>query len=84
MPTERPAHRLKKFLSIHARSVESLLAKTEVPRWGLTPARFAEALHRSVEHRFRGTSPTAAEVTAYLESLHVEDLTLACACSDGN
>ena len=84
MPAESPADRLKKFLSIHARSVESLLVKTEVPRWGLTRERFAEALHRSVEHRFRGTSPTAAEVTAYLESLHVEDLILACACSDGN
>jgi RNA polymerase sigma factor (sigma-70 family) len=84
MPAEDPADCLNKFLSTHARSVEGLLAKTEAPRWGLTRARFAEALHRSAEHRFRGTNPAAAEVTAYLESLHVEDLALACACSDGN
>lgn len=84
MPAKDPAHCLKEFLSIHARSVEWLLAKTEAPRWGLTRQRFAEALHRSAEHRFRGTNPAAAEVTTYLESLHVEDLALACACSDGN
>ncbi len=84
MPTESAADRLKKFLSVHVRSVEWLLAKTEAARWGLTRARFAEALHRSAEHHFRGTNPTAAEVTAYLESLHVEDLALACACGDAN
>ncbi len=84
MPPEDPADRLNRFLSTHARLVEWLLAKTEAARWGLTRARFAEALERSVEHRFRSASPTAAEVAAYLESLHVEDLALACACSDGN
>ncbi len=83
MPAESPADRLNKFLSTHARLVESLLAKTEAARWSLTGTRFAEALLRSAEHRFRGASPTAAEVAAYLESLHVEDLALACACSDG-
>jgi len=83
MPAESPADRLNEFLSTHARLVEWLLAKTEAARWSLTRARFAEALLRSVEHRFRGASPPAAEVAAYLESLHVEDLALACACSDG-
>ncbi len=84
MPPEDPTDRLNRFLSTHVRLVEWLLAKTEAARWGLTRVRFAEALQRSVEHRFRGANPTAAEVSAYLESLHVEDLALACACSDGN
>jgi len=84
MPPESPADRLSKFLSTHARLVEWLLAKTEAARWSLTRARFAEALHRSAEYRFRAANPTVADVTAYLESLHVEDLALACACSEGN
>jgi len=84
MPAESPANRSSQFLLTHGRLVEWLLAKTEAGQWGLTRARFAEALERSVERRFRGASPTAPEVTAYLESLHVEDLALACACSQGN
>jgi RNA polymerase sigma-70 factor (ECF subfamily) len=84
MPADEPADRLNNFLSAHSQLVEWLLAKTGAARWGLTRARFAQALERSVEHRFRGTKLSAAEVAAYLESLHVEDLALACACSDGN
>ena len=34
-------------------------------------------------HRFRGLSPSPAEVESYLESLHVADLALACACARG-
>ncbi len=87
MPPEPPAEsspRLHEFLSAHARLVERLLAKTEAARWGVTRTRFAQALHRSVEHRFREARPAEAEVAAYLESLHVEDLVLACACSDAS
>jgi len=84
MPAESPASRLDHFLSTHARAVEWLLAKAQAVRWGVSRARFAQALCRSVEHRFRGASPTDEEVAAYLESLHAEDLALACACSDGN
>ena len=84
MPAESPASRLDHFLSTHARTVEWLLAKAQAARWGVTRARFAQALCRSVEHRFRGANPTDEEVATYLESLHAEDLALACACSDGN
>jgi len=84
MPAEHPADRLNDFLSAHSQLVEWLLAKTGAARWGLTRARFAQALERSVQHRFRGAKPSAAEVAAYLESLHVDDLALGCACSDGN
>lgn len=84
MPAESPADRLDQFLSSHARLVEWLLAKAQASRWGLTRARFAQSLYRSVEHRFYGACPSDAEVAAYLESLHAEDLALACACSDGS
>ena len=72
------------FLSVHAALVEWLLAQTGAARWGLTRARFAQALERSIAHRFRGSAPAAAEAEAYLRSLHVEDLALACACSEGS
>jgi len=84
MPAQSQAEGFNQFLRTHARLVDGLLAKTEAAHWGLTRARFAEALHRSAEHRFRGASPRAAEVAAYLESLHIGDLALACACGDGN
>ncbi len=79
-----PVSRVEQFLASHTRYVELLLAKTDAARWGVTQARFAEVLKRSAEHRFRGASPSDAELAAYLESLHVEDLVLACACSHGD
>jgi RNA polymerase sigma-70 factor (ECF subfamily) len=84
----RPASPLRQFLLTHAESVEWLLAKSAASRWGVTQTRFAQALLRCVERHFRGDThsgnPTAAQVAAYLRSLHAEDLALACACSDGN
>lgn len=83
-----PAKGGDKFLSTHAQLIEWLLARTGATRWRVTRARFAVALERSAQHYFRGrvraAEPTDADVAAYLASLHVEDLTLACACSDGN
>ena len=45
---------------------------------------FARALDRSVAHRFRDTHAPRSEVSAYLGSLHVEDLALAAACAEGD
>lgn len=84
MPADEPADRLNDFLSAHSQLVEWLLAKTGAARWELTRARFAQALDRSAKHSFRDAKPSAADVATYLESLHVEDLALACACSEGN
>ena len=64
--------------------VEWLHSKAQAARWGVTRARFGQALQRSLESRFRGASATPIEVAAYLETLHVEHLALACACSDGD
>lgn len=69
---------------IHDSLLASLYAKSGATRWELSPSRFTEALTRSCAQRF-GTDAVATDeiVRAYLESLHLEDLALACACRDG-
>jgi len=84
MPAENPARKGTEFVSAQPELVEWLHSKAQGARWGVTRARFAQALQRSLESRFRGASPTPVEVAAYLETLHAEDLALACACSDGH
>ena len=51
--------------------------------WGVSREALAEALGRSVAHRFDST-PSTSELETYLSSLHVADLALACACRAGN
>jgi RNA polymerase sigma-70 factor (ECF subfamily) len=58
--------------------------QARVDRWGLSADDFGAALRRSVGHRFAGRPPTPAEVDQYLQSLHLEDLALACACARGH
>jgi len=53
-------------------------------RWALSMARFADALEASVARAFAGRSPSPREVDQYLASLHLVDLSLACACGEGN
>ena len=45
---------------------------------------FADAIQRSVEHRFSGPAPQGNAVERYLDTLHVVDLALACACGEGD
>jgi RNA polymerase sigma-70 factor (ECF subfamily) len=73
---------LDAFSAQHAHLIEWLHAEANCARWGLSRNRFAEALRRSVEKQYRGVRASAAEVEAYLKSLHLEDLALACACSE--
>ena len=51
--------------------------------WGVSCEALADALGRSVAHRFEST-PSTSELETYLSSLHVADLALACACRAGN
>jgi RNA polymerase sigma-70 factor (ECF subfamily) len=74
---------LDAFYTQHAHLIDWLHAEANCARWGLARERFAEALRRSVEKRYRGARASAAEVEAYLKSLHLEDLSLACACAEG-
>jgi RNA polymerase sigma-70 factor (ECF subfamily) len=63
--------------------VRRLYERAEASRWALPERDLAEALDRSVAHRFSGSPPSGAELRAYLESLHLQDLALACACARG-
>jgi len=78
----------ERFFATHARLLEQLRARAlrELPLLqGNFPANeFAEALFRSVRHRFQGSDPPASDVSDYLASLHVDDLALACALSVGH
>jgi RNA polymerase sigma-70 factor (ECF subfamily) len=74
---------LSDFSTQYARLIDVLHAEAQGARWGLSRERFTESLHRSAEKRFRDGRGNASEVETYLKSLHLEDLALACACSDG-
>lgn len=63
--------------------VRRLHLRARADRWALPATDFSAALSRSADHRFRGQTPTASEVRRYLESLHLDDLALACACARG-
>jgi hypothetical protein len=64
--------------------VRRLHLRAKAIRWNLSEGDFAGALARSAGHRFRDQPPTSSELRAYLESLHLEDLALACACARGS
>jgi len=76
------------FFKSHGRLIEHLLRKARMGlpalQGHISAQAFSEALYRSVEHRFRDEDPRANETATYLASLHIEDLALACACSEGN
>ncbi len=60
-----------------------LYARSGAERWQVPPDRLGAAVERSLDYRFSGAA-TDAEAAVYLESLHVDDLALACACIDGH
>ena len=63
--------------------VERVIARPETRRWRLAEADVVDTLERSAAQRFRGTDPSADEVAAYVDALHLEDLWLAVACAAG-
>ena len=52
--------------------------------WGVTVDRFAGALDSSARKYFGEDEPTSRDVERYLQSLHLADLAVACACADGH
>jgi RNA polymerase sigma-70 factor len=83
MPKESPFASLDQFLAQYAHLATELQGEAMCARWGLPPEAFAESLRRSAEKRFGGAQTDPGDVEVYLKSLHVEDLALACACSEG-
>lgn len=84
MPEERLSTPLDRFLAHFGETIAQLGAEALSARWGLAQETFAEALRRSAEKRFGAASPEPEALEAYLKSLHLDDLALACACSEGN
>jgi RNA polymerase sigma-70 factor len=83
MPKEPPRASLELFMAQNVRLTSELYAEANCARWGLSKEAFAESLRRSVAKRLNGAQSDPSEVEAYLKSLHLEDLALACACCEG-
>jgi RNA polymerase sigma-70 factor (ECF subfamily) len=71
-------------LPIPADLVERLYQRSRASECGVAHDTFADALTASVNKAFAGAHPDAAAVARYLESLHLDDLALACACAAGS
>jgi len=81
MPADTP----NRFPSTLSAVVARCWQKAAVPAaWSLTRDQFQRALERSAAHRFPGSLPDDRIVAGYLDSLHLSDLALACACSAGD
>jgi RNA polymerase sigma-70 factor (ECF subfamily) len=64
--------------------VTSLYARAGAGQWQVSEPAFADALARTLRHRFPSGLPDPATVEQYLSSLHLADLALAQACAAGN
>lgn len=64
--------------------VARLYQRANGARWNVAPARFAAALEASVARALGAPPHDAGELERYLGGLHLDDLALACACTDGH
>jgi RNA polymerase sigma-70 factor (ECF subfamily) len=65
-------------------AVERLHRKARADRWALPLQAFAVTLEASARKAFASASAGPSDLEQYLESLHLEDLALACACAEGS
>jgi RNA polymerase sigma-70 factor len=64
--------------------LQRLCKRAQADQWQVPPEVFSNTLERSAEKAFAGRTPDDAEVDRYFDSLHLEDLALACACGLGH
>jgi RNA polymerase sigma-70 factor (ECF subfamily) len=64
-------------------AVRRLYSRARAEHWDVSFEAFAAALERSAQHATSGDLDARA-LDAFLESLHLEDLALACACAAGH
>ena len=74
---------MSEVTSLDPGRVQRYYERARAARWMLPPDLLREALARSVRQRFGEGGGTDEEVRRYLDSLHLEDLALACACAEG-
>jgi RNA polymerase sigma-70 factor len=65
-------------------TVERLHRKARAERWSLSLDAFDVALEASAGKAFPSALADPRELERYLDSLHIEDLALACACAQGS
>ena len=63
--------------------LQRLRERARADRWKVPAEVFSNALERSAEKTFAGRQPADGELDRYYDSLHLEDLALACACAMG-
>jgi RNA polymerase sigma-70 factor (ECF subfamily) len=78
-----------RVLEAHAAAVDAAYRRSAGARWSVTATTFAAAVARSVAKRFGepledATGQSRGAIDTFIESLHAEDLALACACADGH
>jgi len=64
--------------------VDRLFAESDGRSWGLTRDRFEIALETSARKHFSAPAPASQKLEEYLGALHLNDLALACSCSEGH
>jgi RNA polymerase sigma-70 factor (ECF subfamily) len=64
--------------------LDELHVTSGAARWDVSAERLATKLEVCVGKRFAQETPGSREVEAYVRSLHLEDLALACACAAGH
>ncbi len=83
-PGENSAYDPVALLAESGALVEKLYARSKARDWELSSEDFRSGLTRSVEKRFADAPCTPERFEEYLETLHVEDLALVCACMEGS
>ena len=76
--------KVSRFLSQHQPVIDRLYSEAAEYSWSLTRVRFADALEHSAAKRFGADAVSPDQIDAYLETLHLRDLSLAAACADGH
>jgi RNA polymerase sigma factor (sigma-70 family) len=64
--------------------VARLYRRARAERWSLSLDGWAGALQASADRAPSGKPQTPSELSRYFESLHLEDLAVACACAEGS
>jgi RNA polymerase sigma factor (sigma-70 family) len=76
--------KISRFLAQYQPVIDRLYSGAAEYSWSLTRVRFADALERSAAKRFGANAMSPEQIEAYLETLHLRDLSLAAACADGH
>jgi RNA polymerase sigma-70 factor (ECF subfamily) len=65
-------------------ALDRLVARSGASRWNVSREVLADAVTRAIRTRFAAADPAIDVVDGFVDSLHAEDLALACACACGS